>query len=152
MIDGLTFIRETRRPVRHDAFALRRADRGAEIGLAREAGFTLAAFGRVERNDMVAHSEGFHALPNFAHNACAFMAKDTGEQALTIQTVQCVRIRMANPCRHNFNQYFACFGTLQIDFDDFERFIGGKSNGGAGFDCIGHSLAPQFGASLSLQS
>ena len=44
--------------VRHQALALRRADGGAQVGAARQAGFALPAFRRVERDDVVAH---FHA-------------------------------------------------------------------------------------------
>ena len=40
--------------VRHHALALRGADRGAEIGAPRQAGFALPAFRRVERDDVVA--------------------------------------------------------------------------------------------------
>ena len=47
--------REARRAVRHHALTLRAADRGAEVGLAREAGRTLPTFGRVERDHVVAY-------------------------------------------------------------------------------------------------
>ncbi len=46
--------REARGAVRHHALALRAADRGAEVGLARQARRTLPALRRVERDDVVA--------------------------------------------------------------------------------------------------
>src|SRR3974377_670389 len=43
---------ESRCAVRHNAFALGSADRGAEIGAARQAGFALPTFWRVERDEV----------------------------------------------------------------------------------------------------
>src|SRR6185437_12031143 len=44
VMDRLAVQREAAGPVRHQTPALRRADRGAEIGFARQAGFALPAF------------------------------------------------------------------------------------------------------------
>src|SRR5579859_6060037 len=54
VVDGLALVGEARRAVRHQALALGGADRRAEIGLLAEAAFALAAFGRVERNHVIA--------------------------------------------------------------------------------------------------
>jgi hypothetical protein len=54
VVDGLAVEREAAGAVGHQALALRRADRGAQVGLARQARLALPAFGRVERNDVVA--------------------------------------------------------------------------------------------------
>ncbi|MCY1535801.1 hypothetical protein D9M68_712230 [compost metagenome] len=54
VVDLVLADREARGAVGHQALALGRADRGAEIGLARQAGRAGAAFGRVERNDVIA--------------------------------------------------------------------------------------------------
>ena len=55
--------------VRHHALALGGADRGAEVGALRQAGFALAAFGRVERDDVVADLDRGHAGADLAHDA-----------------------------------------------------------------------------------
>src|SRR6185312_5927621 len=76
MVDGLALVAKARRAVRHQALALGGADRGAEIGLLAETAFALAAFGRVERDDMVT---GFHrgdAGTNLADDPRALMAED----------------------------------------------------------------------------
>ena len=112
MINRLALIRKARGAIGHDAFALRGANGGTEISFPREARFTLTAFGRVEWNNVVAHRDGFYALTNLAHNARTLMTEDTGEEPLTIKTVQGVSIRMANPRCHNFNQHFTRFWAL----------------------------------------
>src|ERR1019366_8993629 len=55
---------KARGAIRHHTFALRRADRRAEIGLLRQAGFALAAFRRVERDDVIALLQGRHDRPD----------------------------------------------------------------------------------------
>ena len=54
MENGLALKAEARGTVRHQALALRGADRGAEVGLLAEAAFALSAFRRVERDHMIA--------------------------------------------------------------------------------------------------
>ena len=57
--DRIAVAAEAAGAVRHQALALRRADRGAEIGSAGETGFALPAFRRVERDDVIA---GLHVV------------------------------------------------------------------------------------------
>jgi hypothetical protein len=59
--------REARGPVRHDALALCRANGSAQIGLARQTGRTISAFGRVKRNDVVAFFDRSHAGTGICH-------------------------------------------------------------------------------------
>ena len=54
VMDRLAAEREAAGAVGHQALALRRADRRAEVGLARQAGLALPALGRVERDDVIA--------------------------------------------------------------------------------------------------
>ena len=82
MINGLSLIGEPARSIRHQALALRRADRGTEIGLAGEAGFTLATFRRVERDDVIARFDARHTRADLTDNACTFMAEHARENAL----------------------------------------------------------------------
>ena len=87
MVDSLALIGKARGAIRHKALALRRADRGAEIGLARQAAFALAAFGRVERDDMVAGLQARHTRSTLDHHARAFMAEYGREQTFAIEPV-----------------------------------------------------------------
>ena len=54
VVDRLLADAEAAGAVGHEALALRRANGGAQVGLAAEARFALAALGRVERDDVVA--------------------------------------------------------------------------------------------------
>src|SRR5476651_866870 len=58
----------------------RGADRLAEIGFVRQAEFALAAFRRVQGDNVVILFQGRHARPHVDHHARAFMAQDGREQ------------------------------------------------------------------------
>src|SRR3546814_12047792 len=87
MMDGLALVAEPAGAVRHQALALRGADSGAEVGLAREAGLTLAAFGRVERDDVVARLHRGDARPDLAPDPRAFMTEARRADALAVDAV-----------------------------------------------------------------
>ena len=74
--------REAARAVRHQALSLGRADRGAQIGLARQAGIAVAAFRRVERNDVVALLQRGDARADIDDDAGTLMAEDGRETGL----------------------------------------------------------------------
>src|SRR6202034_4089141 len=76
VIDGLALVAEARGAIGHHPFALGGADRRAQIGLLAKAAFALAAFGRVERDDVVARFHRGHAGADFAHDASTLMAED----------------------------------------------------------------------------
>src|SRR5882672_4250098 len=76
VVDLLALERKARRAVGHHALTLGRADRGAEIGLAGEAGFAGAAFGRVERDHVIALLQRDDAGPDVDHHARTLMAED----------------------------------------------------------------------------
>src|SRR6185312_12860153 len=84
MMDRAAPEREAARAVGHHALSLGCADRGTEIGLAREAGFALPAFGRVERDDVIAWLERGNARPDFDHDARALMAEDRRKETFGI--------------------------------------------------------------------
>jgi len=109
--------------VGHKALTLRGADRRAEVRALRQAGLALAAFRRVERNDVIARLDRGHARAYFAHDARAFMAKNGGEFALGIEARQRVGIGMANAGRHDFDQHFAGPWTTDFDCFDSERLL-----------------------------
>src|SRR5687767_14640361 len=82
MGDRLAAEAEAAGAVGHHALALGGADRGAQIGLAAEAGRALPAFGDVERDDMVARLHAGDAFADLADDAGALVAEDRGEDAL----------------------------------------------------------------------
>src|SRR6185437_6134417 len=96
MVDRLALVAEARGAVGHHALALGGADRGAEVGFAREAAFALPAFGRVERDDMVARLHAGYAGADLADHARALMAEDRGEDALAVEPVERVGVGMAD--------------------------------------------------------
>src|SRR3546814_15173464 len=106
MKDRLSLIAEPAGAVGHHALALGRPDRGAQVRFLAEAGFALAAFGRVERDDMVADLHRGYARAHLAHDSSAFMAKDRREDALRILALQRVSVGMAGARRHELEQNF----------------------------------------------
>ena len=131
--DGLAFIAEAAGAVGHQALALSGANGRTQIGLARKAAFALAAFGRVERDDVIAGLHAGHACAHLADDAGAFMAEHAGEDAFTVEPVEGVGVGMADAGRHDFHQHFASLGTFKVKLDNLERFLGFKGNGGACF-------------------
>nr|GEU28163.1 hypothetical protein [Tanacetum cinerariifolium] len=99
--------REAAGRVRHQSAALGRADGLAQIGLARQAEFALAAFRRVQRDHVVVFFEGFHARSHIDHDACAFVAEDGREQALRVGARQGVVIGMADAGGFQLDQHLA---------------------------------------------
>src|SRR5439155_7951647 len=79
--DRLALVAEAAGAVGHHAFALRSADGGAKVGLAAEARLTLAAFGRVQRDYVIAPLHAGDARPDFADHARAFVPEDRREDA-----------------------------------------------------------------------
>ena len=75
---------EPRRPVRHHAFTLCGANLAAEVCLARCAEFAFAAFGRIQRNNVIARLDRGHVRANRLDDAGAFMAKYDWEGAFRI--------------------------------------------------------------------
>ena len=125
--------REAARAVRHHALALRRADRRAQIGLARQARLALAALRRVQRNDVIADLQRGHAATDVDHDAGAFVTEDHREQAFGIRARARELIGVAHAARLDLDQHLAVARSIEVDGDDFERFAGGLGDGGASF-------------------
>jgi hypothetical protein len=136
--DRLTVVAEARGAIGHHALALGGADLGAQIGLLTEAAFALSAFRRVKRDHMIARLHRGDAGPDLAHDARAFMAKDRGENALAVQTIQRIGIGVANARRLDLDQDFAGLGAFQVELDDFKRLLGFKRDCGT---CL-HFILP----------
>jgi hypothetical protein len=122
---------ESRGLVRHQSLALGRADRRAEVGTPGQAGFALPAFGRVERNDVVADFQRSHAGADLAHDPGALMAQDRGEFALGIQARKRIGVGVTDAGSHHLDERFA--GLRAADFDGFdtELLVGFPGDGGA---------------------
>ena len=98
--------RKTRSGIGHQALALRRTDRLAKIGLTRQAEFALAAFRRVQRNDVVALLQRAHARTDVDDHARAFMAENRREDAFRIRARERVVVGVADARRLHFDQDF----------------------------------------------
>ena len=134
MENRLAFVGEASSAVRHQAFALGRADSLAEVGLARLTEFALAAFRGVERNHMIAHSHRGHALANGFDHRATFVAEDRREDAFRIGTRQGVGVGVANAGGDHAQQHFTGLGHGDIDFNDLQGFLGLEGNGSARLD------------------
>ncbi|MNX11790.1 hypothetical protein D3C86_415560 [compost metagenome] len=119
--DRLAVDRKARRRVRHQATTLGRADRLAQIGFLRQAEFALAAFRRVQGNDVVILFQAFHAQAHVDDDAGAFMAEDRWEDTFRIGARQSVVIGMANARGLDLDQYLALARAGQVDFLDGQR-------------------------------
>jgi hypothetical protein len=122
--------------VGHQPLALGAADGGAQVRLARQARLTLTAFGRVERDNVVADRYRGDAGADFAHDPGAFMAEDRREDALAVLALQRIGVGVAHARGHDLHQHFAGARPLQVDLVDLERLVGGDGDGGSGL----HSL------------
>src|SRR3546814_1708555 len=91
--------------------------------LARQAAFALAAFRRVERDHMFARLHTGDARPHFAHDACAFMTEDAGEDAFAVKAIQRVGVGVADAGRHDLDQHLARLRAFKIDLDNLKRFL-----------------------------
>src|SRR5262245_7013192 len=116
--------REARGAVGHHALALGAADRGAEIGFAGEAGRTLPALGRVERDDVVAFLHRGDAGADVHDDAGALVPEDRREQALWIGARQRELIGVADAGRLDLDHHFAGLGAVELHGRDFERLAG----------------------------
>src|SRR5581483_4559877 len=81
-------------------------DRGAEIGLLAETAFALAAFGRVERNDVVAGFDRGDARADLADDASAFVSEDRRKDALAVEAVEGIGVGMADTGGLDLDQDF----------------------------------------------
>jgi hypothetical protein len=124
VMDFLAFERKARGAVGHHALALGRADGGAEVGLARQAGFTGATLGRVERDHVVALLQRHDARPDIDHHARALMAEDHREQALGIAAGARELVGVADARRLDLDQHLAELRPFEVDFLDFEILAG----------------------------
>src|SRR3546814_5347512 len=76
VMNRLALVRKAAAAIRHQAFALRGADRRAEIGLVRGAALALAAFRCVQRNHVIAFLQAFHVGTDVDDDAGALVRSE----------------------------------------------------------------------------
>ena len=80
---------------------------------------------------MVTRFDRGDAGADLADDARAFMPEDRRKDALAVEAVQGVGVGMANAGGLDLDQDFTGFRSFQIELDDFQRFLGLESDGGA---------------------
>src|SRR5690606_4896201 len=108
-------------------------DGRAQVGFARQTGRTLAAFGRVERNDVIAFANARHARTDINDNAGTFMAENGRKNAFRICTGEGEFISVADAGRLDLDQDLTLAWTLKIHINNFKRLASLECNCGAGF-------------------
>ena len=147
--DRLALMAEARGAVGHHALALRGADRGAQVGLLAQAAFALAAFGRVERDHVIARFHRGYAGADLAHDAGALMAEDRGKDSLAVEAIERVGVGVTDSGRLDLDKDFAGLRPVEIEFDDFKRLLCFESDSGARLHFI---LLFRFATPLSMLS
>src|SRR5579875_1871175 len=107
MEDRLASVAEPACSVGHQPLALSGSDRSTQVCLATQTRLTLAAFGSVQRDDVIAGLDAFHAGPNFANDPASLVPENRGEQPLAVEAIERIGVRMANAGRHDFDEHFA---------------------------------------------
>src|SRR5258706_15772706 len=120
----------------HYAFALRCADRGAEVGLARQTRLALPAFGRVERNHVVALPHARHPGADIDDDAGPFVAEDRREQTLRVAARARELVGMADPGGLDLDQHLAGLGPVELHGLQSERCARLAGYGGANVHCF----------------
>src|SRR5271170_647292 len=140
MIELLLAEREAAGAVGHHPLTLGRADRHAEIGLARQAVLALAAFGGVERDHMIAFGEAGHPAPDIDDDAGPFVAEDRRKQPLGVGSRQSELVGMADAGCHDLDQHLPVLWAVEPDRLDRQLLSSLVSNSSASL----HERLPQF--------
>ena len=97
MVDRLALVGEPRGSVWHESLALSGTHGLTQVGLPRLAELTFAAFGRVERDHIVAGRQARHPWADFHDLTRPFVAQNRREDAPRIVATQRERVGMADP-------------------------------------------------------
>jgi hypothetical protein len=127
---------EARGAVRHHALTLGRADCRAEIGLAGKARGALPAFGRIERNDVIALLHARDSRSDIDDDTGTLVTQNGGEQAFGVGPGERELVGVANACRLDLDQNLPGLGTIKLDICDLERFGFLQCNSSAGFHAV----------------
>src|SRR5690606_9715891 len=113
--DRLALVGEAAGAVGHQPLALGPPDGRAQVGLAAQARLTLAAFGRVQRDHVVADFDRGDARPHLDHHAGALVPEDRREDALAVEAVQRIGVGVADAGRLDLDQHLPGPRAFQID-------------------------------------
>ena len=119
--------------VRHVAGPDRGGDGLTEVAFGRAAVFAFAAFGDVERNDVIARLQSLDAGSAFDHFAAALVTQNAGESALRVVAGQGEGVGVADTGGDHFQQNFAFLGSVHVDFFDYQGFLRLPGHGCTGF-------------------
>src|SRR6185437_6987195 len=84
----------------------------------------LAAFRRVERNDVIALLQAGHAAADIDDNAGAFVAEDRGEEAFGVRARQRVLVGVADAGGLDLHENLAVARPIELDGFDAELLAG----------------------------
>ncbi len=80
---------------------------------------------------MVVFLERCDAFADFLDDACAFVSEDGGKESFGVSAGEGVCVGVADSCRFELDEHFACLRGRDGDRLDGEGFLSSVSNGGA---------------------
>ena len=122
----------------HQALPLSRTNRLTQVGFARSTELTLAAFGGVQRNHMVAHLNTGDAFTDRFNNTATFVTQNRREDTFRIITRQSERVGMAYAGGDDLHTDLTCFRRCDLYFFNGQRLAGFPGNGSAAGNSLGH--------------
>ena len=131
MAHRLAVARETRRAVREVAEPLLVADRRAAVGAAAETVDALPAFGREERDDVVAGLHERHTRSDALDDTRTLVSEHAGCVPGRIRSGRRVQIRVAHTARREPDEHLALLRLGEVELLDDERSAELLEHGGA---------------------
>ena len=122
MENRFALVAEAACAIGHQPLALRRADRGAEIGFLTQAAFALAAFRRVKRDHMIARLHRNHACSDLANNPGTLMTEDRRKDSFAVEAVKCVGVGVTDAGRFYFDKDFTGLRAFQRRDCELHRY------------------------------
>ena len=111
--------RKTRGSVGQQTLALSNTDRLAQVRLAREAVFALAAFRCIQWNNVIADFQRCDTFAYLKHDACAFMPQNGGKDAFGVVTRTGEFVGVAKARGLDLDKNFTFAWAFKIDLHDF---------------------------------
>ncbi|EMR51526.1 hypothetical protein A676_01326 [Salmonella enterica subsp. enterica serovar Enteritidis str. 2010K-0262] len=119
MINGFAVIRKAGSAIRHQPFSLSGAYGLTKVSFTGLTELTLAAFRRIQWNNMIAGFQAGDPLADLDYHAAAFVTQDCREYAFRIIAGKGKSIGMANAGMSDFDQNFAFFRRRNVNLDNF---------------------------------
>jgi hypothetical protein len=121
VVDAASPVRDPARSIGHEPLALLLAQGDAQVRLAGEAEPALAAFGRVQGDDVVTRLHGGDSCAHLLHHAGSLVSENRREEALRVLAAQGVGIRVAHARGGEAHQHLAALRALEVDLVHDER-------------------------------